>query len=751
MSTYLHGDFETRNELELGGQKSVGLHNYATHSSARALIFAWAYGEEPVELWRIYRDPMPEKLRRGIEDYKQLMVAWNSGFERNIFLNVLDINVTIERWHDPQASARYLSLPADLDTCGRVLGLPYDLMKDKKGEELIDIFTKPTKKKGKREAPPEFYFRNHETDPELWEEFCKYCMQDVRAEREIMRRLSLLQVFPLPERERKIWIFDQRVNDRGIPVNVPFVEKAYKLANREKIEAIEKQNHLTGLENANSPVQMLAWVKDQGYIANSLRKEAVAAELKYNDKLSPLGRQVLEARKAASSTTYKKLSAILRQVSADARLRNQFVYMGSSRCGRWSGNAVQLHNMARPEERFEDLDNMDWLRAMIMHEDYDAIKTWFPIEKDGQMHPGSVLLCVKSAIRTAFETNKFMRFNVCDLNAIETRVSAWVSGCVALLKVFTTYFCLDHPEYIQPTKGRCPTCGNKLSAMDPYLDFAVKMTGIPYIKLARDLKSKDPAVKAAAKRIRQMAKPAVLGCCYRLGGGQMGINFKTKDPEKKGLWGYAENMGVEMTKEQAHELVRVYRESYKEICECWYALERAVADVLDPETVQVKREVGPDGCIKIDKINIVGREPILRIQLPSGRYLHYIDASIQEIKMPWEDREGNEVYKPSLVYSGIDQTTKQWNTGITSHGGKIFENIVQGIARDVLAESLMRFEFVLDLPIVLHVHDEGGSETQDDMFAPGLETMEKTMSEPVEWAPGLPLGADGFEARYYHK
>lgn len=745
----LHIDFETRSKAELGGPSSVGLHNYVTDPSTDILMLAWAIDDGDVSLWEPRSGEVPYELTDALLDPDMPIAAWNSSFERYVLKHKLFVNLPIKRFQDPQASARYLSLPADLGTCGNVLGLPHELMKDKRGDELLNIFSYPTQRKKKRGEAPTYFFRDWTTDPEDWKALGEYCKQDVRAEREIMRRLKLLNVFPLPERERKIWIFDQVVNDRGIPVDVQFVKKAYALASREKGEAIEKQNQLTGLENANSPVQMLAWVREQGYIANSLRKEAVAAELKYSEKLTPLGRQVLEARKAASSTTYKKLSAILRQVSKDNRLRNQFIYMGSSRCGRWSGNAVQLHNMARPEERFEDSENMDWLRAMIHAEDYDAIKLWFPIEKEGKKEPGSVLLCVKSAIRTAFVCNPSKRFNVCDLNAIETRVSAWVSGCAALLKVFETYFCLDHPEFVRPTKGKCG-CGKKLLPMDPYLDFAVKMTGIPYINLARDIKSKDPAIKSAAKRHRQVAKPGVLGCCYRLGGGQMGTDFRTGDPVKQGLWGYAENMQVEMTREQAHEIVKVYRESYKEICQMWYALEKAVADVLDPETTMVKREVGPNGCIKIDKINITGRDPILRIQLPSGRYLHYIDASLQEVKMPWEDREGNEVYRSTLVYSGIDQITKQWRS-VTSHGGKIFENIVQGIARDVLAEYLLKFEFELDLPIVLHVHDEGGSETENDLFAPGLEAMEHTMSQPIDWAPGLPLAADGFEGGYYHK
>lgn len=720
----LHLDFETRSAVELGGEKSVGLYNYATHPSTKALMLAWAYDEEPVEVWLIGKEEMPARLKEGLGNPNQKIAAYNSSFERYIAESQLGYIIPIERFIDPQASARYLSLPGNLDDASTILGLGDPaaryLGKDKEGERLIKVFCIPTKKKKKRGEPVEYYFRDETTDPEDWVKFIEYCRQDVVAEREVMRRLGFLKVFPLPQTEQTIWQFDQRVNDRGLPVDVDFVQKALALATAEKKEMLVEMNHLTGLENSNSPKQMLNWVRSHGYKANSLRKEAVAAAIKYDD-LPSICKQVLELRKASSSTSYKKLAAILRQVNKDGRLRNQFLYMGSSRCGRWSGNGFQFHNMARPSAQFEDLETVDRARKMIYDMDYYGIKKEF----------GSVLLTVKNCIRTAFVAKQGHRFNVCDLNAIETRVAAWVAGCQALLDVF-------------------------LSGRDPYLDFAAKMTGIPYEKLAADIKSKDPTVKAAAKGHRQMAKPGVLGCVYRLGGGQMGFNSKTADPEtgylgdpiKQGLWGYAENMGVQMTQEQAHFVVRMFRESYPEIPKMWTILEKAIADVLKaPKTT---REVGPNGCIKIDKLTTKSGRVILRIQLPSGRYLHYMDACLMETKMPWQDSDGNDVYRESFCYKGQDQTTKQWSL-IVSHGGKTFENIVQAFARDILAHFLVQFENILDLPICGHVHDEGVSETKNDCFAPGVKVMERTMGLAVSWAPGLPLKADGFESLYYHK
>lgn len=730
MVSYLHTDFESRGTVELQGNESVGLHNYWTHPQTEPLMLSWSYADEPVELWQMHLGLMPDKLRKGLEDKNQMLAAFNSPFERYGFKYKIGIDIPIERWADPQASARYLSLPASLDKVGTVLNLPFNLAKDARGEALIDLFCYPHYTKKKRGEEPVMYWNDWNTHPSEWLEFCNYCRQDTVAERELMRRMTMLKAFPLPPFEREIWEFDQLVNDRGMPTDVQFVTNAYTLAERSKQEHKDALNTLTGLENANSTQQMLAWVQERGYEPNTLRKDTLTSQLKYNTSLTDACRQGLILRQAASSTTYKKLGAIIRQVSSDGRLRNQFIYMGSSRCGRWSGNAVQLHNMARPgvlknargeEYSFEEDEVTTDARNMIYRMDYDGILDKY----------GSVLLTVKNCIRTVFDVPAGIRFNVCDLNAIETRVGAWVSQCAPLLAVFA------------PRPG-------KPNGNDPYIDFATKMTGILYEMIERDMKSKDKLIKAAAKRYRQVAKPGVLGCIYRLSGGGWGVN-KYGDPVKTGLWGYAEAMGVEMTQEQAHEVVRIFRESYKEIVQAWFDLEDAIEDVLTGE--RTKRTFGPNGCVKIDKLTIRQDERkryILRIQLPSGRYLHYIDAQMMEVRMPWKDAAGNDVYKDSFCYSGLDQETKVWKQGITSHGGKVFENIVQGIARDILAAKLLKFEKI-GISICGHVHDEGIGETKNDIFSPGLKHMISIMSEEESWAPGLLLGADGFEGQYYHK
>lgn len=340
------------------------------------------------------------------------------------------------------------------------------------------------------------------------------------------------------------------------------------------------------------------------------------------------------------------------------------------------------------------------------------------------------------------------RFNVCDLNAIETRVGAWLAECKDLMDVFEPY--TDQFGHFHP------------NGKDPYISFACKMYGGQYDVLFADKEGHNGKErKSGAKQKRQIAKPGVLGAIYRLSGGQLvevmkdGVLQYTK---KTGLWDYADKMGVEMSREQAHEVVRIFRDSYPEICDpkigVWKRLEDAVMDVMHPDHPETVRYIGPNNCVKIDRVNIRNRRPMMRMQLPSGRYLHYLDAEIMEVKMPWqtedEDGEPVDVFKNALVYAGTNQKTKQWQLGITTHGGKLFENLVQGIARDILGVKLLDFE-AAEMPVIGHVHDEGVTLVPDDILSPRVEDMVRIMSTPIDWAPGLLLGADGYEDPYYHK
>lgn len=360
------------------------------------------------------------------------------------------------------------------------------------------------------------------------------------------------------------------------------------------------------------------------------------------------------------------------------------------------------------------------------------------------------------------------RLNVCDLNAIETRVGAYVAQCHSLHDLFKPY--------------TDPLGKFRRNGMDSYIAFATKIyPQFTYERLFLDKEGVNgKTAKGEAKQKRTFGKIGVLGSIYRMGGGGWGNGqasyvehvpgcpeSKSKKPKcdcqriydriRTGLWGFAYGQGVDMEMKDAHLVTSVFRQSYPEICGnghngemkgIWVQLEEAVLDVMNPDAVNTKRRIGPNGCILIDRLNITGRKPMMRIHLPSGRKLHYMDAFIALKTMPWPDKDGNPAVRPALHYHQ-ENAKGDWVI-VDSHGGKIFENIVQGFARDILAVKLLMFE-EHDLPVVGHVHDEGISLTPKDPFSLGLADMVDMMSEEVSWAPGLLLGADGFEGSFYHK
>jgi len=403
----LHTDYESRSPVL---PSDVGLHNYIFHPETEPLFNWYNIGGAGYNCWRIWEDSafltrdwenvcVPQDLDEALNDPTVMLVAYNSAFERYMFRK-LGYEIPASRFIDPQVGGRYLSLPASLEVQADVLGLPPSLTKDKRGGELIKLFSEKVIKKATKKKPAEEYYNDWNSHPKEWEEFLQYGRQDVVAEGELLRRMRILKAMPLPPFEQKLWLFDQTVNDRGMPVDVGFVRKMYALALRAKAEAKENFEKMTGVLNANSPVQIKKWASTQGYPYPSLGKDVVASALKDpNLQLTELCRAALTMRAEAASTSYQKLGKILEAVSPDGRLRNQFIFMGSSRCGRWSGNAVQLHNMARPlspkqmnGHDFEDQKVVREARAMIYAEDYEGIKAKY----------GSVLLTVKSLIRTVF-------------------------------------------------------------------------------------------------------------------------------------------------------------------------------------------------------------------------------------------------------------------------------------------------------------------------------------------------------------
>jgi DNA polymerase len=395
----LYLDYESRAMLELAGKSGVGMYRYI-YDERTEFLFAWyAFDEEEPKCWRIWeKQAVPDDLLRGLNDTSVDIVAFNSGFERHGTARAAGIVLPPERFLlDPQVGGRYLSMPGKLAEQCKIMKLPPELSKHERGDELIDLFCKPVIKKATKKREAQCYFNDWNSHPEEWAEFLAYGRNDIISERELLRRQMILGALPLPEFEQQVWVFDQNVNDRGIPVDVELIEKAFKIATRAKEEATTKFEQITGVTNANSPEQVKAWAKTQGYPYGTLRKETVEAALKNSElKLTKECREALELRRESASTSYMKLEAILKRIMSDGTLKGQFIYMGSERCGRWAGNAVQLHNLPRPGKvnghDFEKQSVVREARRMVYAEDYAGIKEKYK----------NPLLVIKNLIRTVF-------------------------------------------------------------------------------------------------------------------------------------------------------------------------------------------------------------------------------------------------------------------------------------------------------------------------------------------------------------
>ncbi|GIP14371.1 DNA polymerase [Paenibacillus montaniterrae] len=186
-----------------------------------------------------------------------------------------------------------------------------------------------------------------------------------------------------------------------------------------------------------------------------------------------------------------------------------------------------------------------------------------------------------------------------------------------------------------------------------------------------------------------------------------------------------------LTEDELPEIVTRWRNANRRIVDLWYSLENAAIEVME-----TGHPVGVKGLLMQRESHYATQQDFFTITLPSGRKLYYAKPFLRE----------NDFGKQALHYWGMDQTSKKW-TELNTYGGKLVENVVQAIARDCLAVTLMRMDQA-GYEIVLHVHDEVGIEGDNH---DELDHILQLMSEPIPWAQGLPLKGDGFTTNFYQK
>lgn len=683
---HLFCDLETYSETPI----QHGTHRYA--EKAEVLLWAYAMGDRPVKVWDVTTGaPMPSDLKDALAD-PEVMTVWHNGamFDRVVLKHALGIEIPIERVHDTMVQALTHGLPGALGALSRVLDVGDENAKDSDGRRLIQLFCKP-RPEGSKVAR-----FTRETHPEDWAKFIEYAKSDILAMREAMKKMPMWNYRGV---ERELWHLDQRINNRGVRIDLELAQAATKAVEKEQKSLAERARNLTGgaVQAATQRDALLTHILDEyGVTLPDMTKATL--ERRVNDPELPIAlRELLAIRLEASTTSTAKYKTLLRSTSSDGRLRGTLQFCGASRTGRWAGRLFQPQNIARGTIGGAELElGIEALKAGCADLIEDAV----------------IELC-SSGLRGSLIASDGKKLVVADLSNIEGRMLAWLAGEEWKIQAFTDF---------DAGKGH-----------DLYKLAYANAFGIEPEDVTKDQ--------------RQVGKVMELTLGYQGGVGAFitfslayGIDLEAMaeaaaasipsnvrdEAERAYEWAKREKRTFGLTKRAymvCDAFKRLWRNAHPQVSSMWFELERAV-------TVAVSK---PGTTYQCRRLKIRRDGNWLRIALPSGRALCYPSPAMVDGK---------------ITYMGNNQYTRKWER-IKTYGGKLSENVTQAAARDVLASSMLEAE-AQGYEILLTVHDELITETpdSDEFSAEGLAAI---MATNPEWSEGLPLAAEGFETYRYRK
>ena len=398
-------DFETRSKCDLF---SRGVYNYAQDGTTDVLCMSYAFDDDPVVTWTPDQ-PFPN----SVKNYTGQIRAHNAAFERLIFWYVLQCDFQLEQFYCTAAQARANCLPGSLEDVGRAISS--NMRKDHRGSQLIRALSIPR-------ADGSF-----NDSPELMAEMIAYCEQDVRSMREISKAMR-----QLTDEELLDYHINERINDRGVLLDLPLAQAAIKYAatELEEIETLVQDITNGDISSVRSP-RMKAWVMERigpqalklmevykdGEKKYSIDKSVRANLLKFAeenpDEIPAHVADVIQCADdlwASSVAKFSRLSELADEV--DHRVRGAFVFAGGSATGRASSYGAQVHNFTR-----KCADEPDAVRhAMVRGH---SITPRF-----GKR----ITDVLRGMLRPALIPAPGKQFVVADWSAVEARVTAWASA-----------------------------------------------------------------------------------------------------------------------------------------------------------------------------------------------------------------------------------------------------------------------------------------------------------------------------------
>ena len=612
-------DFETRSTCDL---KSRGVYNYAQDLTTEVLCMSYAVDDGEVQTWTA--GPLPDLTGHRI-------MAHNAAFERLILWYVLQVNIPLESFYCTAAQARANCAPGSLEDVGRFMGA--SMKKDHRGAALI-----------RKMCVPPF-----QESAELTAEMIQYCEQDVRAMRAISQAMR-----PLSEEELADYHVNERINDRGVLVDVPLCRAAVSYAATEAAEIAEivKEVSKGELTSVRSP-KLRQWVWDRvgpearalmqrphGVVLKSRRvvdrddkvsiDKTVRANLLNCEGVPPDVQEIIQCADDLWASSVAKFARLAQLADVeDSRVRGAFVFAGGSATGRASSYGAQVHNFTRKCAKSPD----DVRAAMCRGH---AI-----VPKFGQR----VTDVLRGMLRPALIPAKGKHLVVADWSSIEARVNPWLSGTgQAKLDVFE-------------------------SGLDPYIVNAAGTFQRTYDDIKADYDRDGESAQ------RQIGKVQELACGFAGGVGAFAS--------------MARIYSVRLSEADSKRMVDAWRRNNQWAVNFWQALEQ--------QYTRAMRNRGQE--FTAGRVTYLFDGLHLWYSLPSGRVLCYPFARLEEDGISY----AKAAWKPA-------QDAKEWPRARLWRG-LACENVTQAVANDLLRYALRQLD-----DVVLQIHDEvvveGGSEDE---------------------------------------
>jgi DNA polymerase bacteriophage-type len=405
MSDKLWMDFETYSEVDI--RKHGGL-QYAVHESTQVICLAYAFDNEPVQLWTPAIE-FPDRIEDFMIEGSGKLYAHNALFEKRIWNNVMSRDFMmplthLERFVDTIALCNTYTLPAALKYAGRAMGI--ELGKLETGVRLINKCCKPDKNGNQ----PMY----HE-DPYTFKELFKYCVRDVEAMREVVNHLPRQELLPV---EQEVWLMTMEMNELGLPVDVPAVNAILAYITKYSKHRMKEVPRITdGCVNTVNQIQKIKdWCFDQGLELDNLQADTIIKVLKQDDVPENV-KELLKMRQELGRTSTAKYKKI-KDLVYHGIVHDNLQYHGTG-TGRWAGRGFQMQNLPRASVKNPE-------------EYIDRFKRAFKIDD-----PVNVS---KALIRPMILAPEGQQLIVSDYSSIENRVLAWLAGDEATLEGFRDDF-----------------------------------------------------------------------------------------------------------------------------------------------------------------------------------------------------------------------------------------------------------------------------------------------------------------------